>query len=68
MKRKQRERLGTGRVYFYEPPKPKSLVQKAVFVHGAVIPNVSTTSDDYDDFYKKAFIDIAKKKLKRQNK
>lgn len=61
MKRKQRERLGTGRVYFYEPPKPKSLVQKAVFVHGAVIPNVSTTSDDYDDFYKKAFIDIAKK-------
>ena len=61
MKRKQRERMGTGRVYFYEQPNEKSLIQKMMRAHGAELPDVSAALNDYDDFYKKAFHDIAKR-------
>ena len=61
MKRKQRERMGPGRVYFYEHPNSNSLTQKMMRAHGAELPNVGATAGDYDDFYKKAFADIAKR-------
>ena len=61
MKRKQRERMGTGCVYFYEQPDSNSLTQKMMRAHGAELPNVGATAGDYDDFYKKAFADIAKR-------
>ena len=58
LKRKQRERLGTGRVYFYEHPDPKSLIQKMMRAHGAELPDVGAADGDFDDFYRKAFDDI----------
>ena len=61
MKRKQRERMGTGRVYFYEQPNEKSPIQKMMRAHGAELPNVGAALNDYDDFYKKTFDDIAKR-------
>ena len=61
MKRKQRERMGTGHIYFYEHPNPNSLIQKKMRTHGAELPDVGATIDDYDDFYRKAFADIAGK-------
>lgn len=61
MKRKQRERMGTGCVYFYEQPDSNSLTQKMMRAHGAELPKVGATAGDYDDFYKKAFADIAKR-------
>ena len=61
MKRKQRERMGTGHIYFYEHPDPNRLIQKKMRTHGAELPDVGATIDDYDDFYRKAFADIAGK-------
>ena len=61
MKRKQRERMGTGCVYFYEQLDSNSLTQKMMRAHGAELPDVGATAGDYDDFYKKAFADIAKR-------
>lgn len=61
MKRKQRERMGTGRVYFYEQPDSNSLTQKMMRAHGAELPDVGATAGDYDDFYEKAFADIAER-------
>lgn len=61
LKRKQRERMGTGCVYFYEQPNPTSLIQKMMRAHGAELPDIGATVGDFDDFYSKAFTDIAKK-------
>lgn len=61
MKRKQRERMGTGRVYFYEHPDPASLTQKMMRAHGAELPDVGAKPGDYNDLYMNAFTDIAKR-------
>ena len=61
VKRKQRERMGTGRVYFYEQHNPNSLTQKMMRAHGAELLDIGATAGDYEDFYKKAFSDIAKR-------
>ena len=53
--------MGTGRVYFYEQPNEKSPIQKMMRAHGAELPNVGAALNDYDDFYKKTFDDIAKR-------
>lgn len=59
LKRKQREQKADGRVYFYEQPDPASLSQKLLRAHGVVLPDVGAKKGDFDDFYKKAFADIA---------
>lgn len=66
MKRKQRERMGTGQVYFYEQPNAASLIQKMMLAHGAKLPDVGAAAGDYDDFYRKAFDDIAERIKKRK--
>ena len=59
LKRKQREQKADGRVFFYEQPDPASLSQKMLRAHGAILPDVGAKKGDFDDFYKKAFEDIA---------
>ena len=61
LKRKQREQKADGRVFFYEQPDAASLSQKMLRAHGAVLPSVGAMAGDFDDFYKKAFEDIAEK-------
>jgi len=61
LKRKQREQKADGRVFFYEQPDAANLSQKMLRAHGAVLPDVGAKKGDFDDFYKKAFEDIATK-------
>ena len=46
-------------MFFYEQPDPASLSQKMLRAHGAILPDVGAKKGDFDDFYKKAFEDIA---------
>jgi hypothetical protein len=59
LKRKQREQKADGHVFFYEQPNDASLTQKMLRAHGAVLPDVNAKKGDFDDFYRKAFADIA---------
>lgn len=60
LRRKQRERFGDGKVFFYERQN-NSLKQKLLQAHGVVLPNIKTKSKDYDDFYYAAIEDIRNK-------
>ena len=60
LRRKQRERFGDGKVFFYERQND-SLKQKLLQAHGVIFPSIQTSTTEYDEYYMTSLKDIRNK-------